>query len=190
MTNTRRKIEAEPAPATLDDAQAALSRYAMLLSASDDIRAKADQSIAQIGARRDAQLEPVAAEMDSLFVALRAWWAVAGAPATEGKRKSIILSGCQIGERTTTPALALPDDRSEEDIIGDLLALPDGGGDYLVTRHALYRPALIKTLRAGEMHGDYRTLSARVGLGVSQREEFFIDTAIPSRSVAAAELAQ
>jgi phage host-nuclease inhibitor protein Gam len=186
MTNTRRKIEAGPAPATLDDAQAALSRYAMLLSASDDIRAKADQSIAQITARRDAQLEPVTTEMDSLFVALRAWWAVAGAPATEGKRKSIILSGCQVGERTTTPALALPEDRTEGDIIGDLLALP-GGGDYLVTRHALYRPALIKTLRAGEMHGDFWALSARVGLGVSQREEFFIDTSIPMRSVVAAE---
>ncbi len=184
MTLHRRKSEAKPAPATRDQAEPLIARYAALLAEAEEIQAAADHAIEQVIAKSDAKLLPIETEMNDLFGALRAWWAVAGLDATEGKRKSLVLAGCQIGERTTTPALALPEDQPEEAIIADLLARPELDGDYLVTRYALCRPALIKALRAGEIHPDYRALAGHVGLGVSQREEFFIDPVTSTVGVA------
>ena len=180
MTYFRRKTVSKPAPSSADEARLLVARYAELHGDSATINAFAADKMEQIETDRQAALAPIDAELTDLFNALRAWWAVAGNAATEGKRKSIILEGCQVGERTTTPALAVPDDRSEDAIVADLLARPGGAGDYVLTRHALYRPSLIKTLRAGEMHPDYALLASGAGLGLSQREEFFIDVAASS----------
>jgi phage host-nuclease inhibitor protein Gam len=180
MTDFRRKAASKPAPSSAEEARHLIARYAELQENATAINAVAADELEELESRRQAALAPIDAEMTDLFNALRAWWAVAGAVATEGKRKSIVLAGCQIGERTTTPALAVPDDRCEGAIIADLLARPGGAGDYVLTRHALYRPSLIKTLRAGDMHPDYALLASGAGLGISQREEFFIDVAASS----------
>lgn len=178
MTSFRRKMIAEPAPSTPDEAQDLIERYAELQGHAAIINRQAENAVEQIEQNRQEALAPIESEMADLFNALRAWWAVASLAVTEGKRKSVVLAGHQIGVRTTTPALAVPDDRSEDAIIADLLGRTGGAGDYVVTRHALYRPSLIKTLRAGELHPDYAFLAKGAGLGVSQREEFFIDRTV------------
>jgi Bacteriophage Mu Gam like protein len=175
MTRNRRKTQARPAPANRQEAEALIARYAALMAQVETADDEANQALNRIMGHREDRLIPIEAEMDGLFNAVRAWWSVAGSQATSGKTKSLVLAGCQVGDRTTPPALALPEDRPEGLIISDLLALPDLDGDYLVSRHVLYRPALIKALRMGPLNPDFRILSGQVGLAVSQREEFFID---------------
>lgn len=177
MTDARRKTAAKPAPSSAEEARPLVAHYSALQDSAALIIADAATAIEKIETEMQAALAPIEAEMTDIFNSVRAWWAVSGPIATEGKRKSIMLAGCQIGIRTTTPALAVPEDRTEDAIIADLLARPEGAGDYVLTRHALYRPSLIRALRAGEAHPDYAMLANVAGLGVSQREEFFIDIA-------------
>jgi phage host-nuclease inhibitor protein Gam len=74
---------------------------------------------------------------------------------TEGKRKSISLAGCNIGERTTPPALK-PKGITQEGLVEKLLDL--GLKTYLRITHKLDKPAAIKALAE-----DGRPATGRIG---------------------------
>jgi phage host-nuclease inhibitor protein Gam len=169
----RRKAPKLAAPQTIEEATALLGDYAAKLTKAAKIRADADASIAAIQAARDEFLKPLEEGMKDLFRQLRAWWAVAGPAITEGKRKSAEIAGCIVGERTTTPKLALGN-RKAEDWIADLLDDPDLT-DFVRVKEELDRQALIKAIGDPKHAANDKLLI--LGLRRSQTDEFFIDRA-------------
>ena len=81
-------------------------------------------AIAAIMAARDGFVAPLDQRAKDIFKQLRAWWGVAAPALTEGKRKSVIIAGCKIGERTSTPAL------KHEGMKAEAPAAPAGGGGH------------------------------------------------------------
>lgn len=182
----RRKSAPQTAPSTVDEAIDTIGRYLGKIAVIDEAKADADAAIAAIQAERDQLVAPLNVEIEDLFLQLRAWWAVAAPAMTKGKRKSIELAGALIGERTTPPSLKLPKGKKVDEMVSDLLAAL--AGDFLVTRHSLDKPAIIKALRAqidpedDELaieRRDQQILRDKLKLTVSQRDEFFIDRAAP-----------
>jgi phage host-nuclease inhibitor protein Gam len=182
----RRKSAPQTAPSTVDEAIDTIGRYLGKIAVVDEARADADAAIAAIQAQRDQFVAPLLIEIEDLFLQLRAWWAVAAPAMTKGKRKSIELAGALIGERTTPPSLKLPKGKKVGEMVSDLLAAL--AGDFLVTKHSLDKPAIIKALRAqidpedDELaieRRDQQILRDKLKLTVSQRDEFFIDRAAP-----------
>lgn len=181
MSTRRRKADKLPAAQSTEEAIALLARFAEVDAGIERIKADAERLIADLRAGRDLHLEPLNAELKVLFNQLKPWWAVAGEQLTEGKRKSIELGGCQIGHRTTTPALKL-EGLTEAEAIEHLETL--GFEAWAIrTKKELDKPALIAALRklgATDPDGvpnadaiDAEVLSG-LGLKVSQKEEFFI----------------
>jgi phage host-nuclease inhibitor protein Gam len=196
MAATRRKAAAQPAPQTIEEATELLGRYAGMLTQVEQLRANADTSIAQIQALRDTFIAPIEEEAKGLFLQLRAWWGVAGATLTEGKRKSYELAGCVLGVRTTPPSLKMPAKKDE----AAAAILKDAGLDmFCRVKFSVDKPALLKEIAAipqlretlaakTEPFEAAMQLMCRVewaekaqGLGFAprQREEFFIDRAAP-----------
>lgn len=181
MSTRRRKADKLPAAQSTEEAIALLARFAEVdaLMAADNVAA--EEAIAAIRAVRDAHQEPLKAELKALFNQLKPWWAVAGEQLTEGKRKSVELGGCQIGHRTSTPALKL-EGLTEAEAVEHLEAL--GFEAWAIrTKKELDKPALIAALRKlgatgpdGELSADGVDAHVLDGLGlkVSQKEEFFI----------------
>lgn len=174
MPAPRRKAPRQQAPQTIDEATALLGRYAEIVTSVETLRADADESIARIEAARDAIATPLEEEAKDIFSQLRAWWAVAGDAITEGKRKSAEIAGCLIGERTTTPKLALAPRMTEASAIAwlELNSL----FDLVRIKKTLDKPALLTALKADTILG--RSL-AGAGFSPGQKDEFFIDRAGP-----------
>lgn len=179
---TRRKAPRQLAPQTIEEATALAGRYAEILTTAERLRADADASIATIEAARDGFIVPLEEEAKTIFLQLRAWWGVAGAELTEGKRKSHELAGCILGERTTPPSLTTGKMKLEEAIsaIYRLAADRVGGGSLSKRLQALVRikrgldkPALLKELKAK----DLGPLLSDAGFASKQKDEFFIDRA-------------
>lgn len=188
MAPPRRKAPKQAAPQTLEQALALIGEYRDLNAAIEELHLDASAAIAKIEAARDSFAKPLEVRAVEIFRQLRAWWAVAAPEMTEGKRKSIPLAGCTIGERTAPPALQLPKGRKAEEIVNILL--DELAGEYLVTRHKLDKPAIIKALRIDVATMDpvedavfiheLDVLSQKAGLSVKQAEEFFIDWPKPA----------
>ncbi len=174
----RRKGAARAAPVSLAEATAMVARYHALQLTMAELHADSAASIARIEAERDRYCAPLVAESQACFEQLRTWWAVAGEAMTDGKRKSTEIAGCRIGIRTSTPALKLPKGLGAQAAVDWLKALADGiGAAFVRTRENLDKQALIKALGDG---ADPREPSLRLrGFTVSQKEEFFIDSARP-----------
>lgn len=169
----RRKSTVQNAPATIEEATALLSEYATTSAAIEEARAEADSAIAAIEGARDQLCKPHEERLKDVFLRLRAWWAVAGDHVTDGKRRSAEIAGCQIGIRTSTPALKSPTGISSEDLVAQLIEW-DQGDEFLTTTVKLNKPAIIGTLRGADGYAKTE-LADTYGFTVSQKDEFFID---------------
>ena len=169
MRASRRKAPKQEAPQTIEEAVAQVAEYRDLLDKAEEIKAEADSSIAQIEAHRDSFIAPLKVRADGLFLQLRAWWAVAAPAMTDGKRKSIDLAGCTIGERTTPRALKHKGMKAEE-LIDGIAEL--GQAELLRLTTSLDKQACIRAITAGDELGQ---LLLWLGASTEQKEEFFID---------------
>jgi phage host-nuclease inhibitor protein Gam len=146
MGATRRKAVRQQAPQTLEEAIGELAEYADILTGIEELEADAVASIAAIKAERDRMVAPLEQRLKEIFLRLRAWWAVAGAELTEGKRKSHELAGCVLGERTTPPSLKMPA-KAEE---AALLLVNVGLAELCRHKVEVDKPAVLKTLARWE----------------------------------------
>jgi phage host-nuclease inhibitor protein Gam len=169
MAVSRRKAPKQEAPQTIEEAVALLTEYRDTADKLDELKADAASSIAKIEAVRDEFAAPLDQRLKDVFRQLRAWWGVAAPSMTEGKRKSITLAGCTIGERKTPPSL-----KHEGLKVGDLVEeLATLGMDELVKLTvSLDKQACIKAISAGDQLGQ---LLLWIGARNHQAEEFFID---------------
>lgn len=195
MSTPRRKSPRQDAPQTIGQAIALLDEYRDTTARIAQLAADARAAIGQIEAARDAFAKPLEARAVDIFRQLRAWWAVAAPELTGGKRKSMPLAGCIIGERTAPPALKLPKGKKVNDIVAELL--DTFGGTFIVTTNKLDKPAIIKALRQtivlegdgseltdeqARILGEISILRGEIGLEATQAEDFFID--LPGRDPA------
>lgn len=171
MAVSRRKAPKQEAPQTIDQAVARISEYRDLLDKINELKADAATSIAQIEAARDEFAAPLEQRLKDVFRQLRAWWAVAAPELTDGKRKSITLAGCLIGERTTPPSLK-HEGMKAEDLVDQLAEL--GLEELLRVTTKLDKAACIRAIGADDELGQ---LLAWLGARNHQGEEFFIDRA-------------
>lgn len=169
MPPPRRTAPKIEAPQTLEAAMALIAEYRDIGDAVEHLNIDASTSIAKIEAARDAFAKPLELRAAHIFEQLRAWWAVAAPELTQGKRKSVALAGCSIGERTSPPALKLRKVKMAE-LVANLLSRKMSG--FLRTSHKLDKPNAIKAILAADADG---LVLSEIGAVVVQGEEFFID---------------
>jgi phage host-nuclease inhibitor protein Gam len=170
MPPARRKAPRQQAPTNIEEATGLLGKYAGIVTEAEQLRADADAAIAAIEAARDQALAPIEEEAKAIFLQLRAWWAVAGDTLTEGKRKSVELAGCLVGERTT-PKKVIIGKMKVGEAIGNLVAA--GLGQLVRWKGALDKPEILKALADDELQPKL----AGLGFSAKQTDEFFIDRA-------------
>lgn len=168
---SRRKAPKQEAPQTIETAVELIAEYRDLLDKSDELKLDADSSIAKIEAARDEYVAPIDQRAKDIFRQLRAWWAVAAPSLTEGKRKSVVLAGCKIGERTSTPALK-HDGLKVDSLIDQLADL--GLSELLRISTKLDKQACIAAITDNTELGH---VLIWLGARNHQAEEFFIDRA-------------
>lgn len=191
----RLKSTARPSITSLDELVTRLGRFAHLSANADTIIALAEEKIAEIKAQRDAALQPIAAEMKRIQQEAQPWWSANGEQLTDGKKKSVELAGCLIGERLSKPSLAYPKPENHA------IALIEGRewNALLRVKKELDKPAILKALafELPEVETDalaefdaleMRKLLEDLGFAIAQKEEFFIarvaDAAQPTEIVA------
>jgi hypothetical protein len=108
MAAKRRKSEVLPAVQSRAEAIEKLQRYAALSAQIEARAARVTAAIAQLKAEADKLDAPLIEEQQAIFLAIKPWWAVAGATVAEGDRKTAELGGCLLGNRTGNPTLKHP----------------------------------------------------------------------------------
>jgi phage host-nuclease inhibitor protein Gam len=171
MAAPRRKAPKQEAPQTVEEAVAKIAEYRDLVDKQEELKTDAASSIALIETARDEFIAPVKVRADDIFLQLRAWWGVAAPAMTDGKRKSVELAGCVIGERTTPPSLKHKGMKAA-DLIGDLADI--GMGELLKVTTTLDKQACIRAIKEGNELGQ---LLLWLGASNHQADEFFIDRA-------------
>ncbi|MDX3908888.1 MAG: host-nuclease inhibitor Gam family protein [Sphingobium sp.] len=177
----RRKSPAQRAPQTLQAATVLLNRFAELDAAFAVIEEERTAGLATINATADAAVVPIVAELKDIQKQLEPWWAASVDALTGGKRKSIELGGCLIGNRTNPPKVMFEHGKDKEAVIALLKAkLPE----LLRITTTLDKPAILKKLDAeaealAATPGDAETKPVRVlhdlGFGAKQTEDFFVE---------------
>jgi phage host-nuclease inhibitor protein Gam len=102
------KTPAAPAITSLTELVERLGRYAALSAQLETLAAEASAEVVAVKARLEAASAPLAAEMKAILLAAKPWWAANSEQLTDGKKKSVELAGCLIGERLSKPALGHP----------------------------------------------------------------------------------
>lgn len=177
----RVRIMAEQAvPQTMEDAMLRLRRFAELEAALAEIKLEADRAKAAIDAERDLAATPVIAAQKVLVAELKPFWLARAQEITGGKRKSVVMGGCEIGTRTGNPTLTYAKAR-EEELISELDALGFGGW-ALRMKLELDKPALIKALQmepglSESVLQDDKAVLEDMGFAVRQTETFFVQRA-------------
>lgn len=169
---TRLKSPAQPAPQTLGEAIAMLTRFSAISAGLDQIEVDRAESKAAIDAAADKLAAPMRESLKDMARQLKPWWSVAGGELTEGKRKSIELAGCLIGTRMTTPKLGFQG--KEADAVEILVA--EDLAAYVRQKLTLDKQSLLGSLAKG---GDAAARLRLFGFTRRQREEFFIDRVPP-----------
>lgn len=169
MAVSRRKAPKQEAPQTIDEAVALLAEYRDTADKIDELKADAASAIAKIEAARDEFAAPLDQRLKDVFRQLRAWWGVAAPSLTDGKRKSVTLAGCIIGERKTPPSLK-HDGMKVGELVDELATL--GMAELVKLTLSLDKQACIKAISAGDELGQ---LLLWIGARNHQAEEFFID---------------
>jgi phage host-nuclease inhibitor protein Gam len=188
MASKRRKSEVLPAVQSREEAIQKLQRYAALSADIAAREARVTRAVAQMRAEADSLNAPLLAEQEAIFLAVKPWWAVAGASVVDGDRKTAELGGCLIGHRTGNPTLKYP---TPEPTAVRLL-MERGWKGLLRIKLELDKPAIVAALRwlglpAGAVDSgddDVDLAAARqwftaAGFRVTQKEDFFIDRLPP-----------
>lgn len=155
-------------PKTLAGATLQLARYAALEAQLAEINAERQRGVARVEAAADQQSAPIVAELAELAGAIEPWWIEARAELTQGKRKSIELGGCSIGNRATSAKLVFTGTDEEA-----LEKASSSRWRSLLTKTEvkLDRSAIVKLLAsAGKMADSVREL----GFSAAGGEVFFI----------------
>lgn len=168
---SRRKAPKQEAPQTIADAVVLIAEYRDILNKTDELKLDADTSIAAIMAVRDGFVAPLEQRAKDVFRQIRAWWAVAAPSLTEGKRKSVTIAGCKIGERTSTPALK-HDGIKADALVESIAEL--GLSELLRITTKLDKQACIAAISDNTELGQ---VLLWLGARNHQAEEFFIDRA-------------
>lgn len=182
----RRKSEVLPAVQSRAEAITALTRYAEIAGQIAARDARVTAAIAQLRAEADGLNAPLVAEQEAIFLAIKPWWAVAGATVTDGERKTAELGGCLLGHRIGNPTLKYP--TPEPNAVR--LLVERGWKGLLRMKLELDKPAIVAALRwlsqpeqgAGDDDIDLaeaRGWFATAGFKTVQKEEFFIDRLPP-----------
>ncbi len=193
----RRKSEVLPAVQSRAEAVEKLQRYAALSAQIEARAARVTAAVAQMKAEADKLDAPLIEEQQAIFLAIKPWWAVAGATVTEGDRKTAELGGCLLGHRTGNPTLKHP---SPVEKAVNLL-VERGWKGLLRIKFELDKPAITAALRwlsaplgshdydassragdAGDENIDIvaaRDWFAAAGFRITQTEDFFIDRLPP-----------
>ena len=188
MAAKRRKSEVLPAVQSRAEAIEKLQRYAALSAQIEARAARVTAAIAQLQAEADKLDAPLIEEQKAIFLAIKPWWAVAGATVAEGDRKTAELGGCLLGHRTGNPTLKHP---TPVEKAANLL-VERGWKGLLRIKFEIDKPAIVAALRwlaaplgttdAGDEDIDIvaaRDWFASAGFRVTQTEEFFIDRLPP-----------
>lgn len=174
MVKKRMKAAAVAVPQTMEAAIDRLARFARLEGEMELVSLAAADAKARIDAARDIAAAPIVAEMKLIMAELKPFWEARRQEITGGKRKSVVLGGCEIGTRLGNPSLAYPKDQ-EEELLEEL--------GYLGFRWAIRekpefdKPAIIKALNPDpNIDFEIADAAALTGLGfaVRQTETFFI----------------
>lgn len=181
---TRRKSVAQPAPQTIEQAIDLLTRYSTIAAGLAQVEVDRGEAKAKIDAAADKLVVPMELELGEIVKQLKPWWAVASEELTNGKRKSIELAGCLIGERTSTPRLMFVGKALGKANTDQAIAEVEAHGfEWLLRiKKELDKPAILKALIDDQAVKD-------MGFSSRQREEFFVD-AIPPRQLATREVAE
>lgn len=181
----RMKSPATPAITSLDELVLRVGRFGALSAEIEGHVARANEQIAAIKANLETATAPMAAEMKAILKAAKPWWAANADQLTDGKRKSVELAGCLVGERLSKPALAYP--KPEYHAVN--LIEGRAWAALLRVKKELDKPAILKALAYQEPGTDDGGLDALIdeleaveirdtlralGFGVDQKEEFFI----------------
>jgi len=185
----RRKSEKLPACQSKEEAVQLLGRFAVLDAEVAARNARVDEAIASLRAQAAELNAPAEAEIKAIFMAVKPWWAVAGAEITDGKRKSWELAGCLIGHRIGNPTLVFP--KPEDIAVAKLEAYAIEG--FLRVVKEINKPELIRLLSTPEdrLSEESRETAAGLrvdGFSVKQTETFFIDR-LPPREESSETLA-
>jgi phage host-nuclease inhibitor protein Gam len=194
----RMKTTATPAITSLEELTARVGRWATVQAQIETLQAQTGEEITAIKTRLGEALAPLEAELKAILLAAKPWWEANSEQLTDGKKKSALLAGCQIGIRLSPPALAFP--KPAEHAVN----LIEGQGWKALLRVTVEmdKPAILKALAfeeperepdtipqlAAEMEAlEVRDGLARFGFKAVQKEEFFIaraaDTTPPTETV-------
>lgn len=179
----RMKTPAAPAITSLEELTARVGRWATVQAQIETLQAQAGEEITAIKTRLGEALAPLEAELKAILLAAKPWWEANGEQLTDGKKKSALLAGCQIGIRLSPPALAFP--KPAEHAVN--LIEGQGWKALLRVTTELDKVAILKALAfvppeaasEAEIDGivealDLRDGLARFGFQAAQKEEFFI----------------
>lgn len=100
-------------PRSVIAAGALLEKFAAIDSVVAANEAARRDEISRVNARFDAQVFDILPQRAALVAALEAWWREGGQALTDGKRKSLVLGGCEIGSRKAPDTLALQGSEAE-----------------------------------------------------------------------------
>lgn len=186
MVKKRMKAAAIDVPQTMEDAISRLARFAELEANLEQLSIATAAEKAEIDAARDSLAAPIIAELKAITSQMKPFWEARRQEITGGKRKSVILGGCEIGTRLGNPTLGYPKGQ-EEELVEELDAL---GFREWALREVLEldKTAIVKALRP-ETDNPLDLADAKVleglGFAVRQTETFFITRAASEPAEAA-----
>jgi len=193
---TRIKSAAQRAPQTKEQAIALLETFAQVSANVRLTEAARTEQLALINAAADAELVPLAAQLKDIVKQLKPWWAANIEELTAGKRKSIELASCALGDRLNPPKVHFANGKDAD---GVAALQSNGFGERLVRMTpTLDKPAILRLLQTGTDPGSDAdaaeierlakiaaeiTKLAELGFSVRQTEEFFVEVITPNSPV-------
>lgn len=130
-------------PRTTEQAVILLEQFSALSAEVAGVEANRNAAIAATNAVADTLAAPMLGELDQLRAKLASWWGKKGAELTQGKRKSIVLGGCELGSRMPRATLRIAGD---EDAVVQALSAVRWGKPFLRTKVSIDRVATLKGL--------------------------------------------
>lgn len=152
-------------PRSLPAAQTMLERYCAIVDQLVQIEAGRDRDIAAANAAADEAGRDLVAERDQIAAKLEPWWLSAGPGLTQGKRKSLVIAGCEIGTVKARDTLAIA---GKEDDVVDLLGALRWAKPFLRTKVSIEKAVVLKAI-----DGPRSAVFAELGITRKAGEDVF-----------------
>lgn len=146
-------------------ATAMLERFAELQDAIGAAEGERNAAIAAANARIDPIVAPLVQERDDIAAKLEPWWLAGGVKLLDGKRKSLVLGGCEIGTALSRPSLVIAGE--EADVI-DMLTTFRWAKPFLRTKVSIDKTGVLKAI-----DGPRKAVFAELGLSRREPEDLF-----------------